>query len=62
MSADREEMAAKARAKHAQKHTGKRQRSVGVVQQMKDVAGKAADAVKGAAKKGKDAVAPPKAT
>ena len=59
MSTSREEMAAKARAKHEQKNAGRKK---GVGEKIQDVAGKAADAVKSAAKKVKNTVAPPKAT
>ncbi len=59
MSTEREEMAAKARAKHEHKAKG---RVKAVVEKVQEVAGKAVDAVKNAAGKGKKAPVPPKAT
>jgi hypothetical protein len=58
MSTDREEAAANARAKHLRKHP--KEADSGVVEKVKEVAGKAAEATKTAAKKMKDAIVPPK--
>jgi hypothetical protein len=60
MSTDREEVAANARAKHLRKHP--KEAEPGVVEKVQEVAGKAADAAKAAAKKVIDAVTPAKSS